>query len=99
MNSVCNVHANLPFRENYAADVRPVTPRDCELQSDLPLEIKLPKKILEGNLLACSYQQYVKLHQWYSNNGTLFIKDHCCEQQLWKNPFCITINSLKNCSV
>lgn len=62
MNSVCNVHANLPFHGNYAADVRPVTPRDCELQSDLPLEIKLPKKILEGNLLAC-YQQYVKLHQ------------------------------------
>ena len=43
MNSVCNVHANLPFHGNYAADVRPVTPRDCELQSDLPLEIKLPK--------------------------------------------------------
>ena len=92
MNSVCNVHANLPFRGNYAADVRPVTPRDCELQSDLPLEIKLPKKILEGNLLACmvmrgmySYQQYIKLHQWCLNDGTLLIKDHCCEQRLWKN--------------
>ena len=78
MNSTCNMHANLPFHGNYAADVRPVTPTDCGLQSDFSLEIKLHKKILEGNFLACvvmrgmySYQQYVKLHQWYLNDGTL----------------------------
>ena len=78
MNSMCNMHANLPFHGNYAADVRPVTPTDCGLQSDFPLKIKLHKKILEGNFLACvvmrgmySYQQYVKLHQWYLNDRNL----------------------------
>lgn len=48
MNSTCNMHANLPFHGNYAADMRPVTPADCGLQSDFPLKIKLHKKILEG---------------------------------------------------
>lgn len=48
MNSVCNMHANSPFHGKYAADVRPVTPRDCGLQSDLPLEIKLPRRFLKA---------------------------------------------------
>ena len=44
MNSVCNMHANLPLYGNYAADVRPVTPRDCGLQSDLPPRNKTTKE-------------------------------------------------------
>ena len=64
MNSMCNMHANLPFHGNYAVDVRPVTPRDCGLQSDFSLEIKLHKKILEGNMTSFAHQKNLCKWGW-----------------------------------